>query len=461
VSPQWKWIKVHLGYRNINFSKYVLGGHTILGAGLELTPGKFRFGIVYGRLQRTTNKAYNINNPTSDTLSTYSRKALSFKIGVGSDNTFVDFVFLRGYDDSTSVDTSYYRSGNFPATNVVAGINSRIAFSRTLHLQIESAYSLYTNNQKSIGTVEISPFVDKMIPVNISTQGFLAVNGKLEYKNRKGFSAGVQYRRIDPGYKSMGSYFINNDVENITANLGFSLFKRRMSIRGSMGTERNNLKTARNATTKKLIGSFMLNYNPVHFFGININYSNYSVNQHAGRIQIADSVKLYQTNGTLVIMPHFQFLGKGKKTSHYISTVYTRMNLNDKNPQSGFNNSFVTSNALLTYGLSFLSNGMGINMSINYNRVEMSGGQSTNKGFTFGANKSFLKGKFNTGLSVNYTNSVNGTLETTIITPVLTARGKLGKHHNIRMKFTLISSDNKNRQSYTENIGDISYVFTF
>ncbi len=463
VSPQWKWIKVHLGYRNITFSKYVLGGHTILGGGVELTPGKFRFGVVYGRLQKTTNIARNVNDPITDSLSTYSRKALSFKIGYGTDKSFVDFIFLRGADDSTSVDTSYYHSGNFPATNIVAGINSRLAFTPTLHLQFEAAYSVYTSNQGSAESFEISPFVDKLIPINISTQGFLALNGKLEYKNRKGFTAGIQYRRIDPGYKSMGSYFINNDVENITANLGFSLLQRKMRLQGSFGIERNNLNTARNATTKKYIGSAMFNYNPVHFFGININYSNYSINQQAGRIQIADSVKLYQTNGTFVVMPHFQFMGKGKKTSHYISLVYTQMDLNDKNPQSGFNNSFTTYNAMLTYGLTFVKSGLGLNATINYNKVNMTSGESTNKGFTAGANKSFMKGKVNLGLSANFTNSTNTNIETTVITPVFTARGKFGKHHSLRLKLTLISNSNKNnnQQSYTEEIGDLSYVFTF
>jgi len=463
VSPQWKWIKVHLGYRNINFSKYVLGGHTILGGGIELTPGKFRFGIVYGRLQKTTNRAYNVNNPISDTLSSYSRKALSFKIGYGTGNSFVDFVFLRGYDDSTSVDTSYAESGNFPATNVVAGINSRIAFTSTLHLQFEMAYSVYTSDQNSVIAFEVSPFVDKLIPINISTQGFMAINGKLEYKNRKGFSTGLHYRRIDPGYKSMGSYFINNDVENITVNLGFGLLQRKMRIQGSLGLERNNLKVARNATTKKVIGSAVLNYNPVHFFGININYSNYSINQQAGRVQIADSVKLYQTNGTFMVMPHFQFMGKGKKVSHYIALVYTQMKLNDKNPQSGFNNSFTTYNNMISYNLSLINPGVGINASLNYNKVKMVTGESINKGFTVGASKGLMEGKVNMGLSVNFTNSKVDNIETTVITPRFTARGKFGKHHSLRLKLTLISNsnNNNNQQSYTEEIGDLSYVFTF
>ena len=50
VSPYYKWVKLHLGYRSHNWSTYSLAGHSIAGAGLELTPGKFQVGLATGRL---------------------------------------------------------------------------------------------------------------------------------------------------------------------------------------------------------------------------------------------------------------------------------------------------------------------------------------------------------------------------------------------------------------------------
>ena len=35
MSPYYKWLTLHVGYRNINFSRYTLSGHTFLGAGVE------------------------------------------------------------------------------------------------------------------------------------------------------------------------------------------------------------------------------------------------------------------------------------------------------------------------------------------------------------------------------------------------------------------------------------------
>jgi hypothetical protein len=43
VSPEYKWVKLYLGYRNMRFSEFTMNGITFLGAGVELTPGKFRF----------------------------------------------------------------------------------------------------------------------------------------------------------------------------------------------------------------------------------------------------------------------------------------------------------------------------------------------------------------------------------------------------------------------------------
>ncbi|MDP4256024.1 MAG: hypothetical protein Q8938_18595, partial [Bacteroidota bacterium] len=34
ISPHYKWITLHLGYRNISFSPYTLAGYTLLGAGV-------------------------------------------------------------------------------------------------------------------------------------------------------------------------------------------------------------------------------------------------------------------------------------------------------------------------------------------------------------------------------------------------------------------------------------------
>ena len=50
ISPRYKWATAHIGWRSMSFSPYSLNGHTFLGAGVELTPGKWNISAMYGRL---------------------------------------------------------------------------------------------------------------------------------------------------------------------------------------------------------------------------------------------------------------------------------------------------------------------------------------------------------------------------------------------------------------------------
>ena len=43
ISPRYKWLTVHLGAKNLSYNPFTLAGHTINGAGFDITPGKFRY----------------------------------------------------------------------------------------------------------------------------------------------------------------------------------------------------------------------------------------------------------------------------------------------------------------------------------------------------------------------------------------------------------------------------------
>ena len=260
----------------------------------------------------------------------------------------------------------------------------------------------------------------------------------------------------------MGTYFLNNDVENMTLNGGFRMLKKKMQLSGSIGLERNNLQLSRNATTHKTIGSVNINYNPSTKFGITATYSNYSINQQPGRIQIADSVKLYQTNGTLMVSPHLFLSSRNKKIQHFISWVFTRMQLTDKNPDSQYNNSFSTLNNIFSYTLGFVPSGLNFLVSLNQNHVTMQSGESTNAGATLGINKRFKKPKVSLGLSATYTHSTSEQRDLNTLTPVFNATIRLGKHHQFRMNAHMIRSHNtQTALTTTEQIGMLRYVFSF
>ena len=49
----------------------------------------------------------------------------------------------------------------------------------------------------------------------------------------------------------MGAYYFSGDVENITINTRLNLLERKLSVRGNMGIQNNNLKDNKKSTTAK------------------------------------------------------------------------------------------------------------------------------------------------------------------------------------------------------------------
>jgi hypothetical protein len=97
ASPQYKWVTIHAGYRNITFSPYTLAGHTFLGGGVELNPGKLRFAAIYGRFTKAVHPDSVLILPGQ---SAYDRYALSVKLGVGKATNYFDVMYLKGWGQS-------------------------------------------------------------------------------------------------------------------------------------------------------------------------------------------------------------------------------------------------------------------------------------------------------------------------------------------------------------------------
>lgn len=52
LHPSYKWAAAHIGDISMTYSPYTLSGHQFTGIGADLTPGKWRASVMFGRLQR-------------------------------------------------------------------------------------------------------------------------------------------------------------------------------------------------------------------------------------------------------------------------------------------------------------------------------------------------------------------------------------------------------------------------
>lgn len=402
VSPYYKWLRLHLGYRNISFSDFTLSNHTFLGVGVEAEPSVFRFGFVYGRFLKA------IDQPL-DTLAgeiitpTLARKGMALKVGVGTYNNYVDLIFFKGKDDSTSVTTPMSLAEVSAAENVVYGIKARQAFLKMFYFDIDYGFSIYSSDVTAaeVNTEEykVPGFVSSMITPRLSTTFLMAGKASLSMR-LKALMLKVQYTRVEPDYQSMGSYFLNNDYENITIAPSWSMWKSKVRINASLGIQRNNLFDDKLSKTNRNINSVNVTFSPDPKFNLNVFYTNYRINQERNSRLTLDTLKLEQFSDNLNVSSALN-LGT-KEIRHAIQGNINYQAFRDDTSCGETNRETSSVNPMLGYRYQNTITHFGLAASINLNQFSTPENETTRWGFTAGASKNLSDNKLRFNGSATY-----------------------------------------------------------
>lgn len=463
ISPTYKWLTVHLGYRNVSFSEFTLNGYTFLGVGVEARPGKFRLGAVYGKFNQ--NSEYDL--AMADSIPKLTRTGWAAKVGYGTDERFVDISLLRIGDSPKNFVDSLVKPGQpTPAQNLAVGVTSKFKITPRLFFNLDGSMSFFTHNRKMDQSDSIPHgllrFADNFITINNTSEYHNAIKAGLSYRFTSLVITSIEYRRIDPGFQSMGSYFFNNDLELITFNQSASFLKNKMNARGSLGLQRDNLDKTKNSTSKRVIGSLSMNYNINQNWGVDASYSNFSTNQRAFKTVQNDSLMVYQVNHNLMLMP--RFMKTTETLSHTVMLNLNWMMLNDKNAKTSSMTDTDTKVAMLMYALGLLKQKININVGTNYTNMSNQNYHNQLIGGTLGVTSMLLEDKlslnWNNSFMLNKINSENGTVFNT----GLNANYRFLPQHSVTLDFNLINNSFSNSTtvpSFNEIRGDIGYVFTF
>lgn len=418
ISPTFKWFKLNLGYRNLNFGKYTLAGHSMLGAGFEITRDRWEAGFNYGRLLKATpfDTSTTLLRPVSFERFGYAAR-LKYKMKKG----FVGFSMLSAKDNPNSLnqpDTFFSESGIkvYPAQNVVTEFEVSIPFLKRFKFEGNIAGSVYTQDVKSSMTVEDTTLLDAGVPkfivngfeLNGTSNAYTALNSKLTYTSKSSRSIGVDYRRISPEFKSMGTYFFQSDLENITLNVSTPMMKRKVYFSGSIGTQRDNLNNIKQSTAKRIIGSANMNYTGQKF-GLGINFYNYTINQNPTITLLGDSLKIVQTTNNLSVIPRYFY--NTEKHRHNFVFVSNLSQLKDYNRQFSSSEAFRIINTMslaLSHGFSRLTKEWTVNYGVNYMLIDdpLNPNYSTIGG-NFGASNKYIKKKLLAGFNLGVFSSEN------------------------------------------------------
>ncbi len=461
-SPKYKSLTTYLGYSNVYYSKFGLNGHTFLGAGFEWDIKHIRLGALYGRFDRA------ISSSMDSLLKPhYKRTGYAFKVGFGKPTNFIDFTYLHAKDAPNSITAFGFYQNTKPAENVVFGIVAKEQVKNHFAVDIDYGFSLYTAdiNAAAFTDYEIKfskPVTALFTTINprINTKYLQAMEASIAYY-QPNFDFKINYRRIEPGYKSMGAYEYNSDLENITLQPGFKLFKKRVSVSGSLGTQHDNLFKTKASTSKRVIGSVNLAITPKPTYGVTAQYGNYSVSQSPGLTLINDTFRLAQVTSNASLSTYYTILQK--KRSHSFLLMWQMQDLYDNNSLSRAVSNYQTHSYNFNYALNSIHTKTSWNCSFALTDAKSFYSTNRYKSMALGVTQRLLKNKLNTGLTVTRTLMSGTGTGGTIHTFRFTANFK-HKRNGIRLNLIYMNRA-LNVTTIGANLyeltGTLGYVFTF
>lgn len=478
MSPYYKWAKFHIGYSNVNFSPYTLAGHTFLGVGCELNPGKFRFGAVYGRFKKAIAEDSTLVLDSSlyrQPIPAYKRMGYGFKLGVGSEKNYLDLIYFKGVDDMNSIPYRPVYYDVDPGENAVIGLSSKFTLFKALTWKTDLAVSLYTidTTAPNLDDLDVEQFslINNFITTNISSQLLTAGETSLMFK-QKHYSLQAKYKRIDPDYKSMGIYYIQSNVEQYTFGTSLMLFKSKWITNGTLGFQHDNLDEKKAMHTGRTIGSCNMSINPGQKFGLNLQYSNYGISQRpSGLIEdLSDTLTIHQISQNISVMPRLNFINQ--KASHIINLNVSIQELKNKNLLNNMSSDMSSTMINLTYSYMSLESNLTLSPSLFFNKTTITSGEMKNIGLSFSTSKPFLKNRMQNTLSLaynknyfntqsnGYTFNINGTIQLGISENL---------KHNLLVNFNWlrnqvkqeINSELAETRSFSETMITLSYTYTF
>ncbi len=288
ISPRYKIATLHVGDRSMFFSRYTLGNITFRGVGLELNPGKFYVGGMYGRLRRAV--AEDLDGRQNLDPS-YKRMGYAFKAGYAGEKSKIAFILFGANDDENSIvqPTTMIIS---PNSNMVASIQAFQKISKKVSVNLDWAHSLFNRDTRAETLLDEGGFsrtYGGLFSPNASFQSGDAFNTKLNYSG-KNYGINFGYERITRGFRTLGAIFFNNDLENITAGFTKSWLQGKLNFAINGGIERTNLDEFVAEKTSRIIASGNLNYAPSEKWNYSAQYSNF---QNSTKLRAANNQELF------------------------------------------------------------------------------------------------------------------------------------------------------------------------
>lgn len=456
LRPTYKWLTLHLGKSSMTFSPYTMNGRLFEGVGAEIQPkGRFEGSVFYGRIQKVV-----ATDTTKDSVTepVYKRMACGTKCAYKPDAGIIEAIVFHSADDTESLPIG---ETNLPMAekNTVGSLRAEQKILGVIKVQAEYAYSNLSF---------YFPGFDASIPgySQKKDEQHQAVNGNIDYLGET-FTVGIGYERVDPGYRTHGAYYFNNDLENVTLQINTALFNKKMQISANSGIQRDNLDETKMSRMNRFVGSAQVSLQPAENCNASLSYSNfrsytrmwksyedYQLIHHYDEI---DTLNYMQISQNVALNANIR-LGKKEDFQHLFSAFGNlQISDNSQGNQNKTNSIFLNASAL--YNCQY--NPIGISFSPGFSGYgsNISDMQSLTFGPVATVTKVDKKKKWRTSLSFNYNHTyVEDKLLNRISVCRLVSRYTLNKKHRFSLLLTQLF---KNMPDNSEKNIEMSMTFNY
>lgn len=468
MSPKYKSVTSHIGYRSLKFSEFSLSGNQFMGLGLDINPkDKFlKLKLVYGRFAKA------IDTIVPGNLSkTFERWGYGINTIIGTEKNNLGFLLFKAKDIKSSISGFDTLVTSKPADNLILGITTKQKISKNLTLDGEIDWSAYTYDTRKTDTkLEGYTYLNNLgslFYANNSSSLSKAMLWNLKYKKDK-LNLKFGYRRVDPDYRTMGSVYLNNDFEDLTGNIKYKFFEGKMGFSFTSGLQRNNLNNDKASETLRLISSVNSNYSPKdNKWNLNIGFSNFNSKSTmtAVNLGVSDTMRFAQV--TKSINAQYSINGKLKKNSlsSFVSFNFQNAEVgsnigaqNQEKNETRFYNSSIGSTLMIPSfngSISIMVNGIN---NINNDFSTSALGPSLNISKSFQTKKNPIRCNFSFSTLKSFLDFVSSG---TILNGFVTANYQVTKKQTIGLNTSLSKRTANQGDTSQESIVTFNYNYRF
>lgn len=465
IHPSYKWLTLHLGYTSMTFSPYTLNGHQFLGAGAEINAGtKFKFSAMYGRLQ----KAVEYDTANTSIEPAYKRIGYGLKGSADLGKLTLDLITFRSKDEESSITRSIDSLEVYPEENLTLGVNSNISLIEKLNFLVEYGTSFITRDTRSDEMPDNFLFSKKT-----STERYNALKAGLKY-SLSNYSAGITYERIDPGYRTHGAYYFNNDLENIAANITAALFKRKVNLGANVGVQKDDLKNTKMSKMNRVVSSFSLGVVPITQLNVSATYSNFqshtiikpqfqNINQLTPYDNL-DTLNFTQISENTSLNVNYTLSNKENSRQNLsFNGVYQKASEQQDQVETNSGAKFTSLNFAHNY--TFVKTNTSIVTSFNYSNSKTAMLTSYTVGPTVSIRKNFFNNKLKGSISTSFNNSYsNQELINTTLNFRVNTGYTLKKKHMFNLtgaNINRVSKTSEEKRKFNEYTITLGYTYNF